>query len=126
MTSQIKSNTDTEEYFFEEGCYIRELWNSAADDAMSIAQVRLPAGDETRLHLLINTVERYLILQGEALVWLDEAPAQVVVADDLVLIGSGQHQKIRNTGDGDLLFLALCTPRFEMQNYRDCDEQSSG
>jgi mannose-6-phosphate isomerase-like protein (cupin superfamily) len=36
---------------------------------------------------------------------------------DLVYIPPGCHQRIANTGRSDLLFLAVCTPRFVPDAY---------
>jgi mannose-6-phosphate isomerase-like protein (cupin superfamily) len=39
----------------------------------------------------------------------------------VVHIPPGARQKIRNTGPEDLVFLAICTPRFEPRNYLDAE-----
>lgn len=114
----IKNNQHTEEFYFEEGCYITELWNENTDKAVSIAKARLTPGQTTLKHALINTVERYVILQGEGEVYLDQS-AQTVKQDDVVYIAASHSQYIRNTGQQDLVFLAICTPRFEQKNYQD-------
>jgi mannose-6-phosphate isomerase-like protein (cupin superfamily) len=38
-----------------------------------------------------------------------------------VLIPAGVAQRIANAGDDDLVFLAICTPRFEHSAYEDID-----
>ena len=40
-----------------------------------------------------------------------------VTTGDAVLIPPGSLQGIRNAGDGDLVFRALCTPRFRPERY---------
>jgi mannose-6-phosphate isomerase-like protein (cupin superfamily) len=45
-----------------------------------------------------------------------QAPA-AVAAMDVVTIPAGASQRIRNTGDSDLIFLCICTPRFEGEKY---------
>jgi len=40
----------------------------------------------------------------------------------VVVIDADQPQKIENVLEADLIFLAICTPRFELHNYRECDE----
>ncbi|MDA1077316.1 MAG: cupin domain-containing protein, partial [Proteobacteria bacterium] len=75
---------EADEYFFEEGCYILELWNSAADPALSIARVRLPAGQKTRTHRLHHTSERYVILQGSGEARIGDAPPVAVNPGDVV------------------------------------------
>jgi len=42
-----------------------------------------------------------------------------VGANDVVLIPPGTRQRITNMGDGDLVFLALCTPRFRVEAYHE-------
>jgi len=113
----IKNNHDTQEYFFEEGCYITELWNENSDEQVSVAQARLPAGEKTGSHALKNTIERYLILAGEGVVYIGDNTPQSVSSGDVVFIPASTSQSIENTGDNDLLFLAICTPRFIEANY---------
>lgn len=104
------------EYFFKEGCFIQELHNSSIDESMSIARVRVEPNQITKLHSLNGTTERYAILSGKG---------EVTVGDEWWLVGKGDvtviepgiAQKIRNTGDQDLVFLAICTPRFVPENY---------
>ena len=114
------SNT---EYFFREGCFITELSNSAGDPAVSIARARVEPGRVTRWHRLRNTVERYVILSGAGVVEIGEAPAREVHANDVVIIPALRPQRIRNIGTADLIFLAICTPRFVLENYEDVDEE---
>ncbi|WP_148863543.1 cupin domain-containing protein [Marinobacter fonticola] len=111
------------EYFFEEGCYILEMANSADDPALSIARARVEPGRVTRLHTLAEQVERYVILDGEGLVEIGDALAETVTVGDVVIIPPGHPQRIRNTGESHLIFLALCTPRFRPEDYRDVDPE---
>ena len=110
----------TTEYYFKEGCYIEEWQNSSDHEDMSIARVRVEAKTETRLHVLDDTKERYVILTGEGLVTVDKK-SWVVKEGDVVVIESGQSQKIRNDQESDLIFLAICVPRFQEKNYRDVE-----
>ena len=70
-------------------------------------------------------MERYVILAGQGEVELGDEPAWAVGVHDVVVIPPGCPQRIRNTGQSALLFLALCTPRFTPQRYRDLDEETS-
>lgn len=110
---------DQQEYYFEEGCFITELHNSADDAAVSVARARVRPGETTRWHRLQGIGERYLISEGCGLVEIGEAPGRVVGPGDTVLIPAGVRQRITNTGSGDLLFLAVCTPRFVLEAYED-------
>ena len=121
MQVQILKTPETAEYYFEEGCYILELSNSEQDPQLSIARARVKPGMSTRLHRLSALVERYVILSGMGSVEVGDLPTQSVSAGHVVIIPPNCPQKITNTGDDDLVFLALCTPRFEKQFYEDID-----
>lgn len=121
MQAQIINTPDSEEYYFEEGCFILELSNSAQDPQLSIARARVNAGMSTRLHRLKTLGERYVILSGVGIVEVGDLPAQTVSAGSVVIIPPLCAQKITNTGIEDLVFLALCTPRFEKQCYEDIE-----
>ncbi len=112
------------EYWFREGCFIDELHNASDDPDVSIARARLPAGGRTRWHRLHGTTERYLIEQGRGLVEVGRQLPRAVGPGDLVLIPPLTRQRIANVGDGDLVFLALCTPRFSAGNYEDIDDRT--
>lgn len=106
------------EYYFKEGCYIEEWLNTPDSEAMSIARVRVEPNTETKLHVLLATTERYVILNGIGLVTVEEKSWKVT-AGDIVEIKPEQAQKIRNEQTEDLIFLAICTPRFLEKNYRE-------
>lgn len=110
-----------EEYLSTEGCYILELSNSTADPDVSIARARVAPGHTTRWHRLAGTTERYVILSGAGRVELGGAAPQTVGAGDVVLIPPGRAQRISNVGAQDLVFLAVCTPRFRWEVYEDID-----
>ncbi|KAA3650676.1 MAG: cupin domain-containing protein [Proteobacteria bacterium] len=108
-----------DEYYFEEGCFITERHNRPDDPGVSVARARVPVGVTTRWHVLTGITERYLIESGEGEVWVGEAPPWRVRAGDTVVIAPGQRQRIANVGSADLVFLAVCTPRFVPEAYRD-------
>ncbi|MGH1441154.1 MAG: cupin domain-containing protein [Cellvibrionaceae bacterium] len=126
MNTPTILKTDIEkEYYFDEGCYILEYSNSAADPNLSIARARVVPNTATQLHKLKNTIERYIILEGRGEVTLGNATLgknthSVVEAGDVVIIPKECPQAIRNTGDNDLIFLVICTPRFTTDNYLEC------
>ncbi|MES9974053.1 cupin domain-containing protein [Candidatus Thiodiazotropha sp. LNASS1] len=122
MQAKILRHDASKEYFFQEGCYINELSNHEEDGDLSIARARVEPGVTTRLHRLNHSVERYCILSGMGRVEVEGLPIQIVSAGDVVLIPSGCYQRICNTGDEDLIFLALCTPRFQRGDYIELDE----
>ena len=119
MNHHIKRFDPSQEYYFEEGCHIVETSNSASDEDVSIARARVAPGRQTQWHFLENTTERYVIIQGCGLVEVGKADPCAVSAGDLVIIPPGTRQRIRNDGAADLIFLAICSPRFEKENYRE-------
>ena len=120
----VQHPREADEYFFAEGCHILETWNQASDPAVSIARARVAPGVTTRLHRLLGTTERYLILRGSGLVQVGERPPEVVRSGDLVYIPPGCPQCMTNTELEDLVFLAVCTPRFTLSAYDDMDPES--
>ena len=122
LVPQIQHPTATE-YFFAEGCFITEWWNSTADTAVSVARARVEPGVTTRWHRLWGVTERYLILEGRGRVEIGEGPAEDVGPGAVVLIPPGIRQRITNTGKADLIFLALCTPRFTRTIYQDLESE---
>ena len=111
----------SDEFFTSEQCHIRELSNSEADPGLSIAMARVEPGMTTHWHLLEGITERYCIQQGVGLVEIGELPAAEVGPGDVVIIPPGIRQRIHNTGKKDLLFLAICTPRFRADAYRELE-----
>ena len=107
------------EFLTAEGCYILETYNHAADNSMSIARARVCQGTTTAWHALDGTVERYIIVEGRGRVEVGESPACDVAPGDVVIIPPGVRQRITNTGDGDLIFYFICTPRFQAAAYRE-------
>jgi len=110
----------TVEYYFKEGCFIEEWLNNSNNEEISIARVRVEANNTTRKHLLLNTSERYVILSGSGMVTVGDKTWQVN-AKDVVSIKAGQEQSIENPNSQDLIFLAICSPRFEEKNYMECN-----
>ena len=124
MTGQgsVSTYRAEDEYYLDEGCYINELSSEQDDPVMSIARARVEPGNITRWHSLRETSERYVIISGSGLVETGDRPQIAVAVGDVVLIPAGVRQRIRNTGEDDLIFLAICSPRFHPDNYLDCDE----
>jgi len=121
MNGSIRRATDAEEYLSAEGCYIQELSNSLDDDTVSIARARVVPGVTTRWHRLSGTTERYVIVSGCGSVELGALPPRPVCAGDVVIIPPSLAQRITNTGTTDLIFLAICSPRFEWAAYEDIE-----
>lgn len=109
------------EFYIEERCHITELLNAEQDPALSIAQARVEPGVTTAWHWVTDTAERYYILSGTGRVELGESLSEPVTSGDLVIIPANCRQRIQNTGENDLIFLAICTPRFQPHNYQSAE-----
>ena len=114
----VKTSETTQEYYFVEGCFITELSNSGDDPQVSVARARVEPGVTTRWHRLSGITERYVIIEGTGRVELDGLSPREVGTGDVVIIPSGVAQRITNSGSGDLVFLAICSPRFTADAYR--------
>ena len=121
MREEIRQGVPTAEYYTPEGCFINELSNTDADPEASIAEARVLPGRTTRWHRLLGRTERYVLLVGDGEVEVGNLPPQLVGPGDVVLIPPGVRQRIRNVGTRDLVFLAICTPRFDQAAYEDLD-----
>ena len=113
------SGRTAQEAWFREGCYIAEWANDAVDPQASIARARVPVGGVTRWHALAGITERYVILAGEGLAEVGVARPQPMRPGDVIVIRPDEPQRITNTGQSDLIFLAVCTPRFVPEAYRE-------
>ena len=118
--SILKANLGLE-FHTAEQCHILELSNIPRDPDCSIARARVEPGVITRLHRLTAVTERYLILEGHGRAEIGSLPPHDVAPGDVLLIPPGCPQRIANTGSTDLVFLAICTPRFTPECYEDID-----
>lgn len=111
------------EFYTPENCYIIELSNTPNDPDASIARARVEPGITTRWHRLVGITERYVILAGCGRVEVGNLPPQDVSIGDVVLIPPSCPQRITNQSQEDLIFLAICTPRFQREAYEDIDNE---
>ena len=109
------------EFATAERCWILESWNDPDDPIVSIARARVEVGITTQLHRLRDVVERYVIVKGSGEVHVGEMPPQMVGPGAVVVIPAGVAQRIRNTGEGDLIFYCVCSPRFEPDCYENLE-----
>jgi mannose-6-phosphate isomerase-like protein (cupin superfamily) len=121
MKAEIRPLDTDSEYYFEEGCFIIEMANSANDPDVSIARARVDPGKSTRWHQLGNTTERYVIIEGQGQVEIGKELKKEVRPGDVVIIPPDQRQRISNTGTTSLIFLAICSPRFNESVYSDVE-----
>ena len=121
LQPQIQHYAAAAEYYTDERCYINELANIDADPDASVARARVSMGVTTRWHRLAGITERYVILSGSGRVEIGDLPPQQVGPGDVVMIPPGCRQRIACLGNADLIFLAICTPRFQPEAYEDID-----
>lgn len=113
----IKSPEEHKEFYTEERCHILEVLNQSDDRSQSIARARVEPGLTTKWHKLKDTSEVYYILKGFAVVQVGESDEQEVKEGDIVRIPPNVPQRIKNTGDKDLIFLCFCVPAFGPECY---------
>jgi mannose-6-phosphate isomerase-like protein (cupin superfamily) len=117
MLKNIVKAVGTDEYYTSERCYISEISNSSDDENASIARARVASGVTTAWHKLQDVEERYLIISGKGLAEIGDLPPTGVSSGDIVLIPADTRQRITNIGKEDLVFYAICTPRFTEECY---------
>lgn len=119
MKETVKRLNLSDEFYTPERCHITELSNTPDDPDASIARARVEPGVTTRWHRLRCTTERYYIVEGRGRVEVGKMTPQEVKAGDVVIIPPMCRQRITNIGSEDLVFLAICTPRFSNDVYED-------
>ena len=121
MNEAIKRINLDAEFYTPEKCYIIELSNTPDDPDVSIARARVIPGVTTRWHRVIGVTERYVILEGTGRVEVGSLSPEDVSVGDVVVIPPSCRQRITNHGQGDLIFLAICTPRFRPELYENIE-----
>ena len=121
MKEAIKHQNLSNEFYTLEKCYITELSNTPDDPDASIARAKVKPGATTRWHRLMGTTERYYIVNGRGRVEVGKLSPKEVKPGDIVLIPPMCRQRITNIGSEDLVFLAICTPRFSNDVYNDIE-----
>jgi len=122
MKAFIKNQTLDDEFYTSEKCFITELCNSDDDPDVSIARARIEPGITTQWHRLKDTSERYVIISGKGLVEVGDLPARELNPGDMAFIPAMCRQRMTNTGCEDLIFLAICSPRFMKSCYEELRE----
>ena len=81
----------------------------------SVAHILIPPGKASLLHFHPEAEESYYILSGKAHIRIGEEDT-TISAGQIVLIPPGNLHQIRNIGEVDLEFLAICVPAWEPSN----------
>ena len=122
MEAGVKKFDPSVELSFVEGCFITELCNSPADSALSISRARIEPGASPGWRRLPGICERYVVVEGVGAVEVNGQAAAQIGPGDVVVIPPGERQRITNSGSCDLIYLALCTPRFVQGDYEDTED----
>lgn len=122
---RIVRRDEPSEYYLSERCHVLEHWNAAEDAQASVARIRVAPGTTTRLHRLRGTAERYLIHSGRGRIEVAGLAPAEVGPGDAVFIPADAAQRIANLGGDDLVFLAICTPRFVPDCYEDLEPEAA-
>ena len=117
MTPQIRRAAVAAEYATNENCFILEVANDADDPDVSIARARVLPGVTTEWHRLVDIDERYIIVSGSGCVEIGDLTPTAVSPGDVVRIPANTPQRISNIGNDDLVFYAVCNPRFVQSAY---------
>ena len=108
----IKENA----FYTEERCSIIEILNTKEYKSVSLAETTVIPGVTTSNHTLKDSDEIYYILSGKGIATIDGKTFNVKSGDAL-FIPKNTSQFIENTGDQDLKFLCVCSPRFNQECY---------
>lgn len=104
------------EVWTRERCYISEIVNDDDWPAFSLARCRVEPGVTTELHAL-SVLEFYVVERGHGRMRVGDDAAFDIGPGDTVTIPQDAPQSVANTGNTDLVFLCLCTPRFLQHCY---------
>lgn len=111
-------------FYTNERCFIAEFLNTPRCEDVSVAEARVAPGVTTQLHSL-SIAERYIVQQGGGIMELHVNETFALSVGDCVLIPADCAQRIKNTGDEDLVFLCICTPRFQPEHYKNLENSST-
>lgn len=111
-----------QEFETPERCSILEVANDSGDEQVSIALARVKPGVTTAWHKLNGIMERYIIIAGKGRVQMGDSQPLDVQQGDVVRIPADTPQRIENTEGEDLLFYAVCSPRFQQKFYVPLEE----
>ncbi|MFA6364137.1 cupin domain-containing protein [Methanoregula sp.] len=87
----------------------------AGDLACSIAHAIVPRGKSTLPHRLMESTELYYILKGTGTMNIDDETSPVRPGQ-IVMIPHGAVQHIHNTGNCDLVFLCVVSPKWQARD----------
>lgn len=107
----VKKIKDCDLLEANDGCMIRELLhpkNDSVDLPYSIAVATVAQNQQSHAHKLVQD-EVYYILTGQGRMYIDDE-SRLVNKGEVILIPADSVQWIENSGDCDLVFLAIVSP----------------
>ena len=107
--------TEIPECYLDERIYAAEYINHTTIPNFSLARCRVKPGITTQLHSL-SVDEWYVVESGYGCMEVD-AQEKDISSGSIVQIPRGVSQRVCNTGDQDLIFFCVCTPRFTPETY---------
>lgn len=115
--TEITSKSEMEAYTTKDGSLISELMHPVihGNSEQSLAEARVNPGDTTALHYHEKTEELYHILEGQGVMTLGEESFNVK-SGDTICIHPGVLHRIRNSGEGELVFLCCCSPAYSHED----------
>lgn len=119
---RVKNLTDCEVIVANDLTELRELFHPEHDGwpvGYSLAHAVIRPGKRSLRHHLAGSTEVYYLLSGCGRMHIDEEVREVT-AGDALLIPAGAVQFLENTGDADLVFLAIVEPAWQPRiDFRD-------
>ena len=122
----VKNLANCREIVANDLCTLRELLHPEHDSlavGYSLAHAVVRPGERTIRHHLEGASEVYYIIQGQGRMHIGEENREVW-AGHALLIPPGAVQFIENTGEEDLVFLAIVEPAWEP--HRDLRDEVAG
>jgi len=115
--NMLKRNIkECEEIVAGDNCILRELLGSKDGIAgYSLAKATVKPGDITYKHKLRKSSEVYFILEGKGLMFMDDERGEVV-SGDIIYIPPNSVQRIKNTGNENLVFLCIVEPAWHPED----------
>lgn len=107
MNSPEIDTFKAEHYVWGNGC---DGWHLLQRDDLSIIQERVPPGEQEQRHYHNTARQFFYILQGEAVLEIDDRPV-VLKAQQGVEIPPGIPHQFRNESSKDVVFLVISAPK---------------
>jgi mannose-6-phosphate isomerase-like protein (cupin superfamily) len=100
----------------DDGSIIRELASPHNSDLNrhSLAEIRHPPGTASQEHYHTEAEEVYYVIAGHGGVRVD-GETRELKPGDVVVIVPGQHHKVWQKGEEDLVLLVTCVPAYSVE-----------